>query len=116
MNSFMSEMPGPLVGVNARAPAQLAPITMPAAESSSSACTTTNLFFPLASSRRYIEQKRRNASMSDVDGVIGYHAPTVAPAYTQPSAAAVLPSIMMWPDVLPSDLTRSGSGHVRFAR
>jgi len=30
-----------------------------------------------------------------VDGVIGYHAATVAPANTQPSAAAVLPSIMM---------------------
>jgi len=28
------------------------------------------------------------ASINDVEGVIGYHAPTVAPAYTQPSAAA----------------------------
>ena len=33
--------------------------------------------------------------MSEVDGVIGYQAATVAPAYTQPSAAAVLPSISM---------------------
>ena len=31
--------------------------------------------------------------MSDVDGVIGYHAPTVAPAYTAPKPAAVLPSM-----------------------
>ena len=37
MNSLISEMPGPLVGVNARAPFQLAPITMPIAASSSSA-------------------------------------------------------------------------------
>ena len=36
-----------------------------------------------------------NASINEVDGVIGYHAPTVAPAYTAPSAAAVLPSMMM---------------------
>ena len=51
--------------------------------------------------------------MSDVDGVIGYHAPTVAPAYTQPSAAAVLPSIMMWFAVLSMRATRSGSGHLK---
>ena len=38
-----------------------------------------------------------NASISEVEGVIGYQAPTVAPANTQPSAAAVLPSMMMWP-------------------
>ena len=37
MNSLMSEMPGPLVGVKARAPIQEAPMTMPAAASSSSA-------------------------------------------------------------------------------
>ena len=38
-NSFISDMPGPLVGVNARAPFQVAPSTMPIAASSSSACT-----------------------------------------------------------------------------
>jgi hypothetical protein len=54
-----------------------------------------------------------NASISDVDGVIGYHAPTVAPAYTQPRPAAVLPSIMMWPAVLSMRSTRSGSGQGR---
>ena len=47
--------------------------------------------------------------------MIGYHAPTVAPAYTQPSAAAVLPSIMMWPAVLSSAFTRVGSGQSKFA-
>ena len=40
-------------------------------------------------------QKLLNASITDVAGVIGYQAPTVAPAYTAPSAAAVLPSIRM---------------------
>src|SRR5687768_6030240 len=95
MNSLIKEMPGPLVGVNARAPAQPAPITTPAADSSSSHWTTRYLFLPLAASFRYSAQKRRKPSISDVDGVIGYHAPTVAPAYTQPSPAAVLPSIRM---------------------
>ncbi len=39
MNSFISEMPGPEVQVNAREPAQPAPITMPMEAISSSACT-----------------------------------------------------------------------------
>ena len=39
MNSCISEMPGPEVAVNARAPFQPAPITMPIDASSSSACT-----------------------------------------------------------------------------
>ena len=37
MNSLISEMPGPDVGVKDRAPFHDAPITMPMAESSSSA-------------------------------------------------------------------------------
>ena len=37
MNSDISEMPGPLVQVIPRPPAQPAPITMPAAANSSSA-------------------------------------------------------------------------------
>jgi hypothetical protein len=41
MNSSISEIPGPEVGVNARAPFHMAPITTPIAASSSSACTTT---------------------------------------------------------------------------
>ena len=39
MNSVISEMPGPEVAVNARAPFQPAPTTMPIEASSSSACT-----------------------------------------------------------------------------
>ena len=39
MNSCISEMPGPDVAVNARAPFHAAPITMPIDASSSSACT-----------------------------------------------------------------------------
>ncbi len=39
-NSLISDKPGPLVGVNARAPFHVAPSTMPIAASSSSACTT----------------------------------------------------------------------------
>ena len=52
--------------------------------------------------------------MSEVDGVIGYHAATVAPANTQPSAAAVLPSIMMWPAVASifSTLQRQRAGEI----
>jgi len=38
MNSCISEMPGPDVAVNARAPFQPAPTTMPIEASSSSAC------------------------------------------------------------------------------
>ena len=53
--------------------------------------------------------------MSEVDGVIGYQAATVAPAYTHPSAAAVLPSIMMWPAVSSIFSTCSGSGQAKFA-
>ncbi len=80
MNSFISEIPGPAVDVNARAPAQLAPITMPTAAISSSACRIANLFFLVSGSRRYFLQKVVKASISDVAGVIGYQAPTVAPA------------------------------------
>ena len=80
MNSFISEMPGPAVGVNARAPAHAAPITMPMAASSSSAWMMHARFFFVSGSRRYFLQKPRNASISDVAGVIGYQAPTVAPA------------------------------------
>src|ERR1043166_495133 len=92
MNSLMSEMPGPAVDVNDRAPAHAAPITIPAAASSSSAWMRQYFRSPDVGSLRYRSPKSLKASMSDVDGVIGYHAPTVAPAYTQPSAAAVLPS------------------------
>src|ERR1700759_13410 len=47
MNSFISEMPGPDVVVNARAPFQPAPTTMPADAISSSACTIAHLLTPV---------------------------------------------------------------------
>ena len=112
----MSEMPGPEVAVKARAPFHMAPITMPIAASSSSAWMKAKFLRP----RLRIDPQLRspnilNASMSEVDGVIGYQAATVAPANTQPSAAAVLPSIMMLPAVWSSCCTCSGSGQVKFA-
>ncbi len=78
-------------------------------------------FLPVSGSTRSLSAKLLNASINEVDGVIGYHAATVAPANTQPRPAAVLPSIMMWPRVLdPTSFgkgaTFSGSGHGRFAR
>ena len=48
----MSEMPGPLVGVNALAPFQEAPSTMPIAASSSSAWMTAKLRSPVSASTR----------------------------------------------------------------
>src|SRR6201995_961657 len=86
MNSFISEMPGPDVVVNARGPFQPAPTTMPAEAISSSACTIANLFSPVSASTRYFMQYFCTASASDDDGVIGYHAQTVAPSYTHPNA------------------------------
>ena len=79
MNSFISEMPGPDVVVKARAPFQPAPITMPIEAISSSACTMAKLLRPVSGSTRYFMQYFWNASASDDDGVIGYHAQTVAP-------------------------------------
>src|SRR5450755_2629157 len=117
MSSPMSEMPGPDVDVKARAPFQFAPSTMPMAASSSSACTMQKLFLPVSGSLRYSAQKPRKASMSDVDGVMGYQAATVAPAYTHPSASAVLPSIMIESrvDFGPSIVwRRNDSGHLKF--
>ena len=56
MNSLISEIPGPEVAVNERAPFQPAPITMPIEASSSSACTMANLLVPVALSTRYLLQ------------------------------------------------------------
>ena len=58
-SSFINEMPGPEVDVNARAPFQDAPITMPMAASSSSACRIRQLFLPVSGSLRYFSQKPR---------------------------------------------------------
>ena len=79
MNSCISEMPGPEVAVKARAPFQAAPMTMPIAASSSSAWMIAKRFFLLSGSRRSRWQCPENASASEEDGVIGYHAATVAP-------------------------------------
>ena len=95
MNSVISEMPGPDVAVNERAPFQEAPITMPIEASSSSACTIANFAWPVSLSMRKRLQWLVKASATDEEGVIGYQAQTVAPPYTAPSAAAELPSMKM---------------------
>src|SRR6516164_1503735 len=90
-------MPGPAVAVIARAPAQLAPTTMPSDAISSSACTMANVALPVSLSTRYFFMYVIKDSHSDEDGVIGYHATTVTPAIMQPMAAAVLPSTRILP-------------------
>ena len=50
--------------------------------------------------------------MTEVDGVMGYQAATVAPAYTQPSAAAVLPSIRILSAVGVHLFRWNGSGQI----
>ena len=72
-------MPGPEVVVKAREPFQAAPITMPIDDNSSSAWTMANLFSPVSGSTRNFWQYFWKPSASDVEGVIGYHAQTVAP-------------------------------------
>jgi hypothetical protein len=52
MNSLMSEIPGPAVEVNARAPAHPAPTTTPAAASSSSAWMMQYFLRPVSASTR----------------------------------------------------------------
>ncbi len=89
---------------------------MPIAASSSSAWMNAKRFSPLAGSTRIRSQKPLKASISEVEGVIGYQAATVAPANTQPSAAAVLPSIMMCPAVRSIGSSASGSGQGKCAR
>ncbi|HEY6353714.1 MAG TPA: hypothetical protein VIY30_04430 [Burkholderiaceae bacterium] len=89
---------------------------MPIAASSSSAWMKAKFLRPLSRSTRMRSANILNASINEVDGVIGYHAATVAPANTQPSAAAVLPSIMMCPAVAAIFSTLSGSGHGKCSR
>src|SRR5882762_450744 len=93
----MSEMPGPAVAVIDRAPAQLAPITMPSDAISSSACTMANVALPVVLSTRYFFMYPMSDSHSDEEGVIGYQATTVTPAIMQPTAAAALPSTRILP-------------------
>ncbi|MNC87696.1 hypothetical protein D3C83_34440 [compost metagenome] len=54
------------------------------------------------------------ASASEEEGVIGYQAQTVAPPYTAPSAAAVLPSTKILLPTLLARLMRMPSGQLRF--
>src|ERR1700719_138913 len=107
----MSEMPGPAVEVKARAPLHEAPITIPMAANSSSACRMMQLFLPVSGSRRYLSQNSLKASITEVEGVIGYQAATVAPAYTQPKAAAVLPSIRILSEFASIFSRQNGRGH-----
>ena len=79
MNSVISEMPGPDVLVKAREPFQPAPITMPIEASSSSAWMIAYFACLVSGSTRNLAQWRVKASASEDDGVIGYHAQTVAP-------------------------------------
>src|ERR1700730_15643430 len=95
----MREIPGPAEEVIARAPAQAAPITMPTAASSSSACTIANVALP-SGPIRYSFMYSIIVSTSDDDGVIGYQVTTVQPANMHPMAAAELPSTMILPAVL----------------
>src|SRR3984885_9302061 len=106
MNSCISEMPGPEVAVKARAPFHEAPITMPIEASSSSPWTMAYFAFPVAGSCRSFLQWLVKASASEDDGVIGYQAQTVAPPYTAPRAAALLPSMKMRSPTLSDFLTR----------
>src|SRR5919205_923544 len=111
----MSEMPGPAVAVIERAPAPLAPITMPRDAISSSACTIANVAFPVALSIRYFFMYPMSDSQSEEDGVIGYQATTVTPAIMQPIAAAEFPSMRILPAVLFIGSMKNGSCLVKLA-
>src|SRR6059058_1878569 len=111
----MREMPGPAVAVIDRAPAQLAPMTMPSEAISSSACTIANVAFPVVLSIRYCFIYAMSDSQSEDEGVIGYQATTVTPAIMQPIAAAELPSMRILPAVLFIGSMTNGSCFVRFA-
>src|SRR5919199_4120783 len=111
----MSEMPGPAVAVIDRAPAQLAPITIPSDAISSSACTMANVAFPVSLSTRYFFMYEMSDSHNDEEGVIGYHATTVTPAIMQPTAAAALPSMRILPAVSFIRSIEYGSFFVKFA-
>src|SRR6266436_1931842 len=108
-------MPGPAVAVIDRAPAQLAPMTIPSDAISSSACTIANVAFPVALSTRYFFMYVISDSQSEDEGVIGYQATTVTPAIMQPMAAAALPSMRILPAVSFIDSITYGSCFVRFA-
>src|SRR3954447_20368090 len=107
-------MPGPAVAVIERAPAQLAPMTIPSDAISSSAWTIANVALP-SLSMRYFFMYPISDSHSDDEGVIGYHATTVTPAIMQPIAAAAFPSMRILPAVLFIGSMQNGSCLVKFA-
>ena len=72
---------------------------MPIAAISSSAWITAYVARPVAGSRRCFSRFAISASITLDDGVIGYHDTTVTPPNIVPSAAAVLPSIRIFPAV-----------------
>src|ERR1700694_4710519 len=92
-------MPGPAVAVIERAPAHAAPMTMPTAASSSSACTMANVALPSDPTRCSFMYSIM-VSTSDDDGVLGYQVTTGHPANMHPRAAAELPWTMILPFVL----------------
>src|SRR5436190_12629598 len=108
-------MPGPAVAVIARAPAQLAPITIPSDAISSSACTMANVACPVALSIRYFFMYEMSDSQSEDEGVIGYQATTVTPASMQPIAAAAFPSMRILPAVSFIGWIEYGSCFVKLA-
>ena len=108
-------MPGPAVAVIARAPAQLAPMTMPSDAISSSACTMAKVAFPVSLSIRYFFMYEMSDSHSDEDGVMGYQATTVTPAIMQPMAAAEFPSIRIFPTASVIRSSQNGSCLVKLA-
>ena len=60
-------------------------------------------------------QSGGDASINDVDGVIGYQEPTVAPAYRQPNAAVEFPSSIKWPFVLSEATVLNGRGQLKLS-
>ena len=68
------------------------------------------LFFPVSGSLRNLLAYFSNPSATDVDGVIGYQAQTVAPPYTAPKPQAALPSSKTLPSFLFRRSNCSGSG------
>src|SRR5947207_13761407 len=108
-------MPGPAVAVIARAPAQLAPMTIPSDAISSSAWTIAKLALPVSLSTRYFFMYPIKDSQSEDEGVMGYQATTVTPAIMQPIAAAVLPSIRILPAVSFIGSMTYGFGVVKLA-
>src|SRR6188472_4182343 len=115
MNSCINEMPGPEVAVNARAPFQPAPITMPIEASSSSAWMIAYLACLVVGSTRNLAHRRVSASASDQQGGIGYQAQTVAPPYMAPSDAEALPSMKIRSPTLSALRNLICSGPVKFS-